>query len=212
MAYNPNIPNTSDFLSVSQAQIKNNFNDANTIFGFDHITFDASTNQGKHNSVTMPDLTTSLPTQAGVGFGQVVAVHNEFDTGTQPRPTWNDNGGGIYYPMAATVAAGMGTVASASTGAAALTMQQEFNCTVVRTSRGLYTISLSPALVLVSGFYYGVLATPVYNHLVAPSQIIPISVTAQTLATGSFVLTFYAISATAPLTDPDGFSFVVIQF
>jgi hypothetical protein len=55
MAYNPNIPQPSDLLSVSQGDLLNNNTVSNTIFGVDHYAFsDVSGNAGKHNQVTTP--------------------------------------------------------------------------------------------------------------------------------------------------------------
>lgn len=209
MAYNPNIPNSSDFLSVSQAQMKNNFNDANTIFGFDHITFNASTNQGKHNSVTMPDLTTSLPTQAGVGFGQMVAVHNEFDVATQPRPTWNDNGGGIYYPMAPIVAYGAVTITGM--GAGGFVVQQSFNCTItsLHTTNDQWNVALAPNLSVVDGFWYGVMGLPLRNQSLPTGSPTDRTMTVANQLAASFQLIFTQEGAASR---PDGFSFIVIQF
>lgn len=63
MAYNANIPNPGDLLSVSQGDIKNNFSQANTSFGIDHYAFDnTSPNNGFHNKVTTPVYIASPPT------------------------------------------------------------------------------------------------------------------------------------------------------
>jgi len=53
MTYNPNIPNASDILSVSQGQLKTNFQQVNTIFSKNHVTFNNATtaDRGKHTSV-----------------------------------------------------------------------------------------------------------------------------------------------------------------
>jgi hypothetical protein len=57
-AYNPNIPQPTDFLSNSQQDMLNNFSQANTTMGVDHYSFDdATANNGKHNKVTTPIIT-----------------------------------------------------------------------------------------------------------------------------------------------------------
>lgn len=58
MTYNPNIPQATDIISQSQGQILTNFNQANTIFDVDHITFDAvaAANRGKHDKSTYVEL------------------------------------------------------------------------------------------------------------------------------------------------------------
>jgi hypothetical protein len=64
MSYNPSIPNATDFLSVSQGQIKTNFGQLNTVFGKDHVPFDSTPNGGLHNHVTIPNVSTD-PTLSG---------------------------------------------------------------------------------------------------------------------------------------------------
>lgn len=50
MTYNPNIPQASDIISQSQAQLLTNFQQADLIFDVDHVTFDNATvaDRGKH--------------------------------------------------------------------------------------------------------------------------------------------------------------------
>lgn len=54
--FNPNIPQGTDNLSVSQGQILNNFTQLNTIFDIDHYTYDDATtiDRGMHRQVHMP--------------------------------------------------------------------------------------------------------------------------------------------------------------
>ena len=55
MTYNPNIPQPTDDLSVSQGQILQNFQVSNSSFGIDHYSFaDLTGNTGKHNQITTP--------------------------------------------------------------------------------------------------------------------------------------------------------------
>lgn len=54
MAYNSNIPQPTDRISVSQGQILDNFAALQADFGVNHVTFNAPSNIGKHNVVTFP--------------------------------------------------------------------------------------------------------------------------------------------------------------
>lgn len=57
MSYKPNIPIATDFLSVSQVDILNNFTVLNTAFGIDHYDFaDLTADRGKHNQITLPEI------------------------------------------------------------------------------------------------------------------------------------------------------------
>jgi hypothetical protein len=55
MAYNPNIPQPGDLLSVSQGDLLENFTQLNDIFEVDHLTYDAvdAPNRGKHMAIHM---------------------------------------------------------------------------------------------------------------------------------------------------------------
>jgi hypothetical protein len=54
MSFKPTIPNASDFLSISQVDMLQNFSSAGTIFQEDHVALDdgESAQRGKHNKVT----------------------------------------------------------------------------------------------------------------------------------------------------------------
>ena len=60
MAYNSNIPQPSNKLRNSQGDLLANFQAIKTLIDVNHIDFADSTNQGKHNFVTLP-VTTSSP-------------------------------------------------------------------------------------------------------------------------------------------------------
>lgn len=62
--YNPNIPQASDLISVSQGQLLNNFSQANVVIARDHYAFDDTTagDQGLHKHVTFPAVKASDPT------------------------------------------------------------------------------------------------------------------------------------------------------
>lgn len=52
MVYNPQIPKAKDIMSNSQSDMLTNFTQLNTVYGSDHVAFNASANRGKHNKVT----------------------------------------------------------------------------------------------------------------------------------------------------------------
>ena len=53
MAYQPNIPASTDLLSDSQSDIQGNFQAIQTLIDVNHYDF-ASANQGKHFAISMP--------------------------------------------------------------------------------------------------------------------------------------------------------------
>lgn len=57
MAYNNAIPNGPDWISASQPQIKDNFTALDTIFGLNHITYSAGSDNGEHTKVTFNNVT-----------------------------------------------------------------------------------------------------------------------------------------------------------
>lgn len=60
MAYNSAIPQPSNKLRNSQGDLLGNFQAIETLIDVNHVDFSDSTNQGKHNFVTLP-VTTSSP-------------------------------------------------------------------------------------------------------------------------------------------------------
>lgn len=63
MSYQPNIPQATDLISVSQNDILNNFKAIGTAFDVNHVDFNA-TGAGKHFKVEMPNQTVD-PTPPG---------------------------------------------------------------------------------------------------------------------------------------------------
>lgn len=53
MSYNPNIPQPTDRPSASQAQLLANFQQLNTIFDAEHITFNATDDNGEHKKISL---------------------------------------------------------------------------------------------------------------------------------------------------------------
>jgi hypothetical protein len=66
MTYTPGIPNSTDLISNSQQQIKDNFGQLNTQFAIDHVAFNtgAANGDGHHKQVTF-DNAPSAPTTTG---------------------------------------------------------------------------------------------------------------------------------------------------
>lgn len=66
MTYNPNIPQATDLISNSQAQILANFGQLNTQFGVDHQAFNTGSGNGDgtHKKITFDNAPTE-PTPAG---------------------------------------------------------------------------------------------------------------------------------------------------
>jgi len=63
MSYNPNIPQATDDLSVSQGQLLGNFQQLDTIFGIEHYPYsNLTSNVGFHNQVTTPNYVANPPT------------------------------------------------------------------------------------------------------------------------------------------------------
>ena len=53
MSFDPNIPQATDRPSASQADLLNNFTQLNTVFDVDHVTFNAASDRGEHNKITL---------------------------------------------------------------------------------------------------------------------------------------------------------------
>ena len=90
MSFNPNIPQSSNIPSQSQAQFLTNFGQLNTIFDVDHVTYDNATsaNRGKHDKSTYVELGSAPAT-----LTNEVAVYAK-DTGTQPDLFYRPEGSG----------------------------------------------------------------------------------------------------------------------
>lgn len=97
MTYNPAIPQAADLLSVSQADIRNNFSSANTIFGINHYAFnDASAaNRGKHKFVEIPQRAFGSGPPPGLVGGQG-AVYVSNDTTSAQLFYTNGSSGNEY--------------------------------------------------------------------------------------------------------------------
>lgn len=103
MPYNANIPQATDVLSQSQADILANFQDIFTLVGVNHVNFGA-VGAGKHNFVTMPVQGASPATIAGelALFSRTSAI-----TGN-PAMAWRQqtNGAVIEFTSAGSLVSG----------------------------------------------------------------------------------------------------------
>lgn len=63
MVYDPNIPAPTDLLSDSQADIQENFSQANVLFNADHIQFSDPTDGGEHRKITYNDNLVADPSE-----------------------------------------------------------------------------------------------------------------------------------------------------
>lgn len=82
MAYNGSIPQSSDLISSSQAQILANFtaiDSASTGFAVDHVTLTDNTNGGKHKQITfLAPLTPVAPAGSiGLEYTKTVSARSE---------------------------------------------------------------------------------------------------------------------------------------
>ena len=81
--YNNAIPQPTDFLSVSQQDILNNFSQADISFGIDHYTFsDGTANNGKHNQVTTPIITGAAHPSTAADEPKFYAMKDSTNLGT----------------------------------------------------------------------------------------------------------------------------------
>ena len=218
MSYNPNIPNASDFLSQSQQQIKDNFGQLNTVFGIDHVPFDSGSDPGFHNYVHMTDQTNS-PAAPGLGFGAMYGAQNAGDTQDNIRPYWQFGGSALNYPMAPIVAYASVLVTTPGSGSGARVTQQSFGCTVSRVTNGTYNVTLTPPLIQIPSASTVAINTGFFFGVIGSCQLGPDNSTPRTFAYGpptysppKTAVSFQIFTGNPALSDPDGFSFVVIQF
>jgi hypothetical protein len=64
MSYNPSIPQSGDRPSASQSQILTNFTQLNSIFGQEHVTFNATADNGEHTKITLNNVLGADPNLA----------------------------------------------------------------------------------------------------------------------------------------------------
>lgn len=140
MTYNPSIPQSSDLISQSQAQVLTNFSQLNTIFDVDHVTYNDATsaNRGKH------DKSTYVEGSDPVTSTNEVAVYSK-DTGTQPDLFYRPESSGT-----ATRLTGGGITAAAwvvfngtSSGPIAPAASYNIQGSITKNATGNYTLTFS---------------------------------------------------------------------
>jgi len=140
MTFNPNIPQASDLISQSQAQILTNFGQVNTIFDIDHVTFNNATaaNRGKHDKSTYVEQASDPVTSTNE-----VAVYSK-DTGTQPDLFYRPESAGTAVRLT-----GGGLTAAAwvrfNVSGAVITVLESYNVSSVSITgaNGVVTINFS---------------------------------------------------------------------
>jgi len=98
MSFDPQIPQPNDFLSDSQAEILNNFQSLDTIFGINHYEFSSAINSGKHSVIQMPE---NLPPATGSDEGALYTAVglNPGETNLWFRAENSGGGGGFEYQL-----------------------------------------------------------------------------------------------------------------
>lgn len=110
IAFNSNIPQATDQLSVSQGQILGNFGSLNTWVNVDHTGLNAG-NAGQHNKVTFP-LQAMAP-----AFGGSDGLFSLNYTGTSTvGELWLNHRNGNQYPISASILSTSPSLASNSNG------------------------------------------------------------------------------------------------
>jgi hypothetical protein len=103
--YNPNIPQGIDNLSTSQGQMLNNFTQLNTIFDFDHFTWNdptaGGTDRGFHRRVTFPVNVAAAPAGATGILHTVLGGATSVSFNNKPVPFFANSVGD--FPMMADV-------------------------------------------------------------------------------------------------------------
>lgn len=155
MTYSPTIPQALDLLSQSQPAIQANFQQANAIFGINHVNYDNSlpagaiaTDRGKHVQIVMkiPNVTPPITT---ADEGSLYIANSG---GVREQLRYRRESNGLVFGLTEWMG-GTATFVGA-TGA----ISQSFNVAgIVRTAVGRYTITFTTALVNAN---YGLLISP----------------------------------------------------
>ena len=91
--YNANIPQPTDQLSVSQADILNNFMAIKTLIDVNHVDFSGGANQGKHFFIEFP-IQSPVPTTAA---GEVGLYSQTSTLTSQPELVFSKQSGTSVY-------------------------------------------------------------------------------------------------------------------
>lgn len=160
MTYNANIPQGTDNISVSQAQLLGNFGQLNSQFGIDHTAFNTGSGNGDgfHKKVTLPGNVT--PPTPGAG---ICTIYGKTTTGvTIP---WLRRDG-----LAATPEWSMLPIKAFGSfvGTTGVVVGTAMNLTCVRNSTGLYTMTLAANVVSSANYSVMVTVGNTINTLLTP--------------------------------------------
>lgn len=173
-SYNPNIPNPTDLLSISQGQLKGNFNKANSSFGTDHYEFaDLTSNNGLHKKTTWVDQSASVPLSVA---GAVVGYGNTISGVTMPY--YKRDGLATVYPLSPIKAYATFTLTGAVTPYFAV-LNDSFNVATVQINGPNQTPQITltnpmrtanyGVLALATGFAFGVFPGPITYSITSSS-------------------------------------------
>lgn len=96
--FNPNIPQASDVIAISQSDLLNNFGAINTFLNVNHVPFNGA-NQGKHNIVTFP-LVTPTPPPTPTFLDTEIGLFNQNAAPTSRPDIWMQrDSGGTAFPI-----------------------------------------------------------------------------------------------------------------
>ena len=152
MTYNANIPQGTDNISVSQAQILANFGQINSQFGIDHTPFNTGTGNGDgfHKKVTWLDQSGGVP--AAPGATKIVAYGKTVNSITMPY--YKRDVVATEFSLAPIKAYALLTATGPNVNP---TINKQFNIASVTCSSATYTVTLSNAMNTTGVQPYGVI-------------------------------------------------------
>jgi hypothetical protein len=212
MSYNANIPQATNIISSSQGQLLTNFSQLNTIFDVDHVTFDATSNNGQHQQITFNQ--NNVPGSAPVDPNSV--IYTQAGTASSNAQVMWQNASSPFQlcPIKA-----WGTFAGPSP---AVVPAQSFNISsIVRFNAGRWVVTISPNSVIKTspaGNPYAVIVTTSLSNSFegANFNINYIGVNNITYTGPGGLYAEFQINCWTPLNggsgyDPPYISFIVLQ-
>lgn len=150
MTYNPNIPQGSDDISVSQVDLLGNFGSLNTVFSVDHVAYDAVADSGKHNKVTFVRQASAPAIPVG---STKVAVYGALPAGGTQTELFGVDQLNTPWQMTKNQSMYLGAHPAAAVNFdSAGAIQSQYNVTsVTKSSTGLFTVNFTSAVVGPSG-------------------------------------------------------------
>lgn len=183
MTYNPSIPQGTDNISVSQAQILGNFGQLNSQFGIDHTAFNTGSGNGNgfHKKVTWLDQTSSLP--GAPGATRIVAYGKTTNSITMPY--YKRDAIATEFSLAPIKAYALLTATGANVNP---TINKQFNIASVTCSGAIYTVTLSNAMNTTGTQPYGILCNLSIGTLARQTYISPTVFTIDGVVAGSVAI------------------------